>query len=57
MEKKIQGQYDLPLAPFGEKMAKAWGKKLLPLKWDRIISSDLKRAAMQSHQYLSLKFP
>ncbi len=58
MEKKIQGQYDLPLAPLGEKMAKAWGRKLLPLKWDRIISSDLKRARQTANLInISLKIP
>ncbi len=58
IEKKIQGQYDSSLAPRGEKMAKAWGGRLLPFKWDKIISSDLKRARQTANLInSSLKLP
>ncbi|MFC1858087.1 histidine phosphatase family protein, partial [Thermodesulfobacteriota bacterium] len=43
-EKKIQGQFDTPLTPAGEKQARAWGRRLQTYQWDRILSSDLARA-------------
>lgn len=43
-EKKIQGQLDSPLSSKGRAMAETWGKRLGPLEWQRIISSDLGRA-------------
>jgi len=44
-ESKIQGQADTPLAPEGIQQARHWARLLRLHPWDRIISSDLSRAA------------
>ncbi len=44
-EKRIQGHRDSPLTPAGEKKALRWGARLAAEGWDRVIASDLGRAA------------
>jgi probable phosphoglycerate mutase len=43
-EKRIQGQQDTPLTPYGSSSAGLWGRLLLPHNWDCLLCSDLGRA-------------
>ncbi|UCF56283.1 MAG: histidine phosphatase family protein, partial [Deltaproteobacteria bacterium] len=43
-EKRIQGQNDIPLTPEGRFQAREWGRYLKQYRWDRIITSDARRA-------------
>lgn len=42
-EKRIQGQANSPLSEQGRRMARAWGKQLAGMGWQRILMSDLGR--------------
>ena len=43
-EKRIQGQKDAPLSPWGRQQAQNWARGLKQFHWDRIHTSDLDRA-------------
>ena len=43
LDKMIQGQQDSPLTTTGRAQSRAWGERLAPLPFDRILSSDLGR--------------
>jgi probable phosphoglycerate mutase len=43
-EKRIQGQNDISLTPEGRFQAREWGRHLIQYRWDRIITSDARRA-------------
>jgi probable phosphoglycerate mutase len=43
-EKRIQGQNDISLTPEGRFQAREWGRHLKQYRWDRIITSDARRA-------------
>jgi probable phosphoglycerate mutase len=44
-EKRIQGHLDSPLTAAGEENALGWGARLASGGWDRVVASDLGRAA------------
>jgi broad specificity phosphatase PhoE len=43
-EKRIQGRADTPLSPLGKGQAGQWGDILKAFRWDRILTSDARRA-------------
>ena len=43
-EKRIQGQSDIPLTPKGRFQAREWGRHLKQHRWDRVLTSDARRA-------------
>jgi probable phosphoglycerate mutase len=45
LEKRIQGQQDSALTDAGKQRANAWSKLLEKRRWDRLLTSDLGRAA------------
>ncbi len=50
LEKRIQGQRDIPLAPEGAAAAGRWATRLTPSDWDRIMTSDLDRAVSTARE-------
>ena len=43
-QRRIQGQVDTRLSALGRDQAEAWGKRLSPFPWSRILASDAGRA-------------